>query len=177
MNSLYKNYLDFVKIKTDRTRVDNLYTFLEKDIIPNADFPIMLDRSYLDRGFYEAANGSASFKGARCSALNSHLFVLPDGNVTICEQLYWNPNFIIGNVRKNSIVEIWNSPKALVLAHMKKKYLQKKSNCYACRQFQGCFERRNRCWTDVIKAYGDKNWDFPDPRCKKAPKMIYDISF
>jgi radical SAM protein with 4Fe4S-binding SPASM domain len=177
MNSLYKNHLDFIKIKTDRTSVESLYTFIEKEIIPNANFPVVLNRSYLDRGFYEAKDGSASFKGAGCSALNSHLFILPDGKVTICEQLYWNPNFIIGDIRKNSLTEIWNSPKALALAHMKNESLQTKSKCKACLQFQSCYEQRNRCWADVIKSYGDQNWDFPDPRCKKAPKMTYDISF
>ena len=29
----------------------------------------------------------------------------------------------------------------------------------------------NRCWAEVIKAYGDEHWDYPDPRCKLAPKM------
>jgi radical SAM protein with 4Fe4S-binding SPASM domain len=177
MNSLYKNYQNFIKIKTDRVNVENLYAFIEKEIIPHADFPIVLGRSYIDRDFYKAVNGSDSFKGARCSALNTHLFVLPDGNVTICEQLYWNSNFIIGNVRENSLTEIWNSPKAMTLVHMRKEYLQTKSKCHTCGQFQDCYEGRNRCWADVIKAYGDKNWDFPDPRCDKAPKMTYDISF
>jgi radical SAM protein with 4Fe4S-binding SPASM domain len=176
-NSLYKNYFDFIKIKTNRTRVENLYTFIKREIIPYADFPVLLDRSYIDRDFHKATKGSASFKGAGCSALNSHLFILPDGKVTICEQLYWNPHFIIGNIRENSLSEIWNSPKALMLAHMKREHIQTKSKCHPCRQFQDCYERRNRCWTDVIKAYGDTNWDYPDPRCSKAPEMIYNISF
>lgn len=43
------------------------------------------------------------FNGAVCSALNSHLFILPDGKVTICEQLYWNPRFIIGDAKKSGL--------------------------------------------------------------------------
>ena len=29
----------------------------------------------------------------------------------------------------------------------------------------------NRCWAEVVKAYGDEHWDYPDPRCKLAPEM------
>jgi len=104
-------------------------------------------------------------------------FILPDGEVTICEQLYWNPNFIIGNVNENSISEIWNSPKSLALANMKIDNIQEKSRCRTCTLFQDCFDNRNRCWVDIIKAYGEENWDYPDPRCNKAPKMIFDLSF
>ena len=177
INTLYKSHHEFTKIKTDRIRLEKLYSYIEKEIIPNSDIGIDLDRSCLDRAYYDSGKGSSSFKGAGCSALNSHLFILPDGEVTICEQLYWNPNFIIGNIKKNSLSEIWNSPKAMALAHMKKENIQDKSKCHSCGQFQDCFDARNRCWADIIKAYGDDKWDYPDPRCKKAPKMIYNLQF
>jgi radical SAM protein with 4Fe4S-binding SPASM domain len=177
MNTLYKNYHEFVKIKSNRNRVEELYSFFEKQIIPNTNIKINLGRSYLDRTYYKSGEGSSSFKGAGCSALNNHLFVLPDGNVTICEQLYWNPNFIIGNVNENSLNEIWNSQKALSLAHMRNQNIQDKSKCHSCGRFQDCFDNRNRCWADIIKAYGDDKWDFPDPRCNKAPKMTYNLAF
>jgi len=78
---------------------------------------------------------------------------------------------------ENTLTEIWNSPQAMRLAYMKKEYIDKNSKCYSCGQFQSCFDNRNRCWTDIIKAYGDDHWDFPDPRCKMAPKMIQELSF
>lgn len=28
-------------------------------------------------------------------------FVLPDGKVSACEQLYWHPQFIIGDLKNN----------------------------------------------------------------------------
>ena len=28
------------------------------------------------------------------------MYILPDGKVTICEELYWNEHFIIGDVTK-----------------------------------------------------------------------------
>jgi hypothetical protein len=37
--------------------------------------------------------------------------ILPDGQVTICEEQYWQPNFIIENILTNTIDEIWQSKK------------------------------------------------------------------
>lgn len=37
---------------------------------------------------------------------------MPDGKVTICEELYWHPHFIIGDLKKQTLKEIWNSQKA-----------------------------------------------------------------
>lgn len=72
------------------------------------------------------------FNGAVCSALSSHLFILPDGKVTICEQLYWNPRFIIGDAKKSGLKEIWQSPEALHLCNLSRKDLSRQSKCKAC---------------------------------------------
>ena len=53
-------------------------------------------------------------------------FVLPDGKVSACEQLYWHPQFIIGDLKKQSIEEIWNSPKAWELYNLSKAFFVKK---------------------------------------------------
>ena len=103
------------------------------------------------------------------------MFILPDGKVTICEQLYWIPQFIIGDVNHNSIEEIWNSPKALQLANLCQSEIQENSKCKECTLFDKCFTKHKRCWANIIKAYGLENWDYPDPRCEQAPN-IHDIT-
>ncbi len=108
--------------------------------------------------------------------LNGILVEYPDGKVTICEQLFWNKKFIIGDVNTSSLTQIWNSPQSLQLAYMKKEFIDSTSKCKSCRIFKKCFDNRNRCWTDIIKAYGDEHWDYPDPRCKWAPKMIHALN-
>jgi len=30
----------------------------------------------------------------------------------------------------------------------------------------------NSCYTNIIKVYGEEHWDYPDPRCAKAPRDI-----
>ena len=97
------------------------------------------------------------------------LYVLPDGQVTICEELYWNPRFIIGDVRKQSLMEIWESKKALELYNLSQETFRKTSACHICPQFDPCHQQSGVCWKMVIEAYGDEYWDLPDPRCPYAP--------
>ena len=176
MNSIYKS--EFEKIKLRKDEIDRAYDFIKKKIIPATDMKITLDESTPNKSYYTAEQGSESFDGAQCSALNSHMFILPDGQVTICEQLYWNPRFIIGDVTNQSISEVWSSPRALELVHLKRESIQKGSRCRTCGIFENCFNKaKNRCWADIIKAYGDENWDFPDPRCNKAPSMTFNLGF
>jgi len=49
--------------------------------------------------------------------------------------------------------------------------LSEDNPCKVCEIFDSCYKNMNRCWAEVVKAYGDENWDYPDPRCKMAPKM------
>ncbi len=121
--------------------------------------------------------GSRCFKGSECSALTTHMFILPDGKVTVCEQLYWHPQFIIGNVTTQSLKEVWHSPQALHLCSLSRQDINKESPCRECRLFEDCFSYQNRCWSDIIKAYGKDCWDFPDPRCCFAPAMKNKLSY
>lgn len=178
MYSYYKNNQHFLDIRSDRGKLEDLYQYIEQEIKNDAPFDILCSDTVLTKKYYEAEKGSSSFRGARCTALNDHIFILPDGKVTICEQLYWNPNFIIGDINNANIEEIWNSPRALALANIKQKDIQDNSNCKLCKLFEVCFNvDRNRCWSDVVKAYGTENWDYPDPRCNKAPIMKNSVAY
>lgn len=178
MYSIEKGEANFADLKVSKVKFDELFTFIEQEIKPNSPFKILISKDNLDKDYRKSDKGCESFEGAKCSALNNHLFILPDGKVTICEQLYWNPNFIIGDINHSSIEEIWQSPKAMSLANMKRQDISKKSACKTCTFYDMCFKvDRNRCWSDIIKTYGEDNWDYPDPRCSKAPAMLHDISY
>ena len=107
---------------------------------------------------------------ARCSGNFYALIILPNGQVTICEELYYNPAFIIGDLNKNSIEEVWNSEKALRLYKLSKDSIKPESACKSCNQFDECHQFKGVCWKEILYAYGDENWDYPDPRCPKAPE-------
>jgi radical SAM protein with 4Fe4S-binding SPASM domain len=110
-----------------------------------------------------------------CTANVRNIVILPDGRVTICEELYEHPHFIIGDLTKQSLVEVWNSPKALELYHIKKSLIRKESACKKCDSFDSCRSDRGVCWKVILMAYGTENWDYPDPRCPKAPPIFNDI--
>ena len=177
VNSNWIEYDQFRKIKPGKDEIETLFAFMESKIMPYSNIPILLNQAAINREFYYCTTGSKDFKGVECSALNSHLFVLSDGKATICEQLYWSPQFIIGDLTVNSISKVWNSPAAEKLLNLKKADIQNNSPCKFCKIFDSCFNTRNRCWVDIVKAYGKDNWDYPDPRCAFAPSMINNINY
>ena len=177
INSNWIDYDKFRKIKPDKKEIESLYEFIENEIIPYSTIPILLNRPAIEREFHYCKTGSLDFKGVKCSALNNQLFILPDGKATVCEQLYWLPKFIIGDLSIDKITEVWNSPQAKKLLNLQRRNIQNDSPCKVCKLFESCFKAGNRCWVDTVKAYGKENWDYPDPRCAFAPEMIYDLRF
>ncbi|MGM9804449.1 MAG: radical SAM protein [Muribaculaceae bacterium] len=103
-----------------------------------------------------------------CSGLFSALYILPDGKVTMCEQLYWNPQFIIGDVCKNSIAEIWNSEKAKSLFFIQQDQIPADSLCHSCARFDNCRNLRQVCYREIVKKYGNSRWYYPDVNCPFA---------
>jgi radical SAM protein with 4Fe4S-binding SPASM domain len=95
--------------------------------------------------------------------------VLPDGKVTLCEQLYWHPFFLLGDLNRQSIMEMWHSEKALSLWNFSQEEVRDVSPCKTCEAFDGCRRGLGNCWRQAIAAYGPENYDFPSPDCPKAP--------
>lgn len=176
VNSLYINNTQIEELKPHKEKLLSLMKYVADELKPISNFNIDFVDTYVNRKYF-SSEGGTYFEGAYCSALYNHMFVLPDGAVTICEQLYWNPNFVIGDLTTMSISDVWNSKKALELVYIKKDQLNKQSACSSCEIFDKCFNLQKRCWADVVKAYGWKNWDFPDPRCAKAPAMEMNLDY
>jgi radical SAM protein with 4Fe4S-binding SPASM domain len=124
---------------------------------PNSD-PYLEDESKRTKRFWERA---------QCTANRRGLIVLPNGKVTICEELYFHESFIIGDLNKQSLMEVWNSPKALELAKPDQS-LVPDGACKDCPDYQRCHEGLGRCYREVLKAYGYDKPDLPDPRCPRA---------
>lgn len=112
------------------------------------------------------------FNRSFCSGLFSSLYILPDGQVTMCEQLYWNKDFIIGNIMENSVQEVWNSPKAKSLFYIKQEDIPSDSRCSTCSDFVKCRETRQVCYREIIKKYGTAKWYYPDVKCPYTTKII-----
>ena len=115
------------------------------------------------------------FDKANCSGNMQAFVILPDGKVTICEELYWQPKFIIGDLTKQSIMEMWNSNEALELYNIDINTINKKSACKMCKNLNYCHLSGEKCWRDILKIYGKENWDYPDPRCPSSPEPIKEL--
>ena len=175
VHSLWIEHHPCREIKPVKTDIEALFSYIESEIRPYANIPILLNREAINRKFNYCTSGSKDFKGVACSALNSHLYILPDGKATICEQLYWLPQFITGDVSVNSISEVWNSPATRKLLNIERKDIPDSSPCKSCTLFEPCFNDRNRCWVDIVKAYGIENLYNPDPRCAYAPPIKHNL--
>lgn len=92
----------------------------------------------------------------------------------MCEQLYWNKDFIIGNIMENSIEEVWNSPKAQSLFFINQKDIPSDSRCSTCSDFIKCRETRQVCYRDIIKKYGATKWYYPDVKCPYTARTTKD---
>ncbi|MDE7427054.1 MAG: radical SAM protein [Muribaculaceae bacterium] len=100
-----------------------------------------------------------------CSGLYSSLYILPDGNVTICEQLYWNNKFIVGNILEQNLNEVWNSDKAKDLFYIKQEDIPTDSLCHSCNYFTVCRNTKQVCYREIIRKYGSDKWYYPDTNC------------
>lgn len=103
-----------------------------------------------------------------CSGNYFKLFILPDGDVTICEELYWHSRFIIGNVKNQSLREIWNSDKATGLYCIGQNEFPAESACSTCGKFKDCRSVKQVCYRDIIRKHGEDKWYLPDVNCPMA---------
>lgn len=128
----------------------------------NPFFEIVLNAKGVDSKSTEllCKNQDANY---RCSANVSSCFILPDGKVTLCERLYWNKNFIIGDLKQDSLAKIWRSPRAIYLSELEK-HIDEKSPCFSCIGKTDCYGKNKRCLVNVFLRYGN-NITFPDPSC------------
>ena len=143
--------------------------FVKEEIIPDSRFRIYLSSEALEEKFHAGKADDEYFNGGTCGILNDRLFILPDGKVGVCEQLYWHPQFVIGDLKKQSLEEIWSSDKALELFHLHRNLFETGSPCTECKILDSCNQRHRRCFVKTVKAYGINKWNYPDPRCQFAP--------
>lgn len=172
--SHYKSVEAFNNFKPVMDQVVEMKEFFEN--LGPVNFRLRADDGSVTDGS-ECCNASMFSKLAYCTGNLRSLVVLPDGKVTICEELYWDENFIIGDLTKNSILEVWQSDKAVGLWRLDQTDMPEDSVCTSCEEFAACRHGRGVCWKELIAAYGKENWLYPDHRGPRAPKPFYPIFY
>jgi radical SAM protein with 4Fe4S-binding SPASM domain len=99
-----------------------------------------------------------------------HGFVLlPDGRVTVCERLIDGSRFIVGDLRSQSILEMWRSPEWNGLCAPEQS-LYEGTACYSCSDFGSCTTQRRRCFISTLAAYGRAFG--PEPSCPRVSAAL-----
>jgi radical SAM protein with 4Fe4S-binding SPASM domain len=170
--TLYKTKDRYHHIKPALTQIEEMKHFINQKR-KEVYFDIRFDDQRIQKS--ELCNYSEFKDRSLCTGNINGFVILPDGKVTICEELYWNEHFNIGDLTKANIQEVWNSSKAKSLWYLNRENLPKESACSSCQDFDNCRMGKGVCWKMIAKGYGWDNYLYPDPRCPKAPELIFDI--
>ena len=143
----------FSYLQTRRMRIHPLFNKINKD-------GYILQRAKNVEDFVE--------DNQICYANTYSMSILPSGDCTVCEMLYYNKDFILGNIKYMSIDEIWNSKKALDLYSPARNKISKESACSSCAVFDICKGSiaKRVCYVDIMKVH--KHSDYPDPKCPQS---------
>lgn len=100
-----------------------------------------------------------------CSGGFSSMSVLPDGQVVLCEQVPAQAPFVVGNLHRLSISEVWNGDalKAFIVPERAK---FAGTPCERCAEFDECHRLYGRCFRDAYFTYGSAF--APAPACPYA---------
>lgn len=168
--SIYNN--NFASFRSSKKQLDIIHQYVD-----NLKNPQVGMQDYMEptsNMTYEEKQLDFS-KRAACSANTTSFLVLPDGKVTYCEQTYWNPNFLMGDLTKQSIMEMWNSEHAKQMWHFSQESLQEGNPCKTCADFENCRHGKGACFRLAYTAYGFNCWNYPPPQCPRAPEVTSDI--
>ncbi len=171
----YSQYIStdaFHAIKPSIDQVKTLSDFIDKQ---NLRYPLFFDDQSIMNSDY--CNYNKFKTRSLCSGNVDGFVVLPDGKVTICEELYWNEDFILGDLSNSSIMEVWESERAVSLWALSQESFSVDNPCKNCQDFSNCRHGMGVCWKEVVAVYGKENKFYPDPRCPRAPAPINKICY
>ena len=125
----------------------------------------------------ESSSNLKSFKDRRvqyqnrnvCVAGRQSMHILPDGKVTLCEQLPSTPEFIVGDLKKQSLSEIWRS-ESLNYWINPSDNLFKGTICDNCPDLVDCNTGSGRCFRNSYSVYGSP-WA-PVPNCPYTDDFV-----
>jgi radical SAM protein with 4Fe4S-binding SPASM domain len=170
-------YRSFAEEMVDRQRYEAYEDLLDK---VKPQYPHMaINLSWLPDPSQQTRKERADWfrNRPRCSAGRWEFTILPNGDMSLCEELYYHPAFIVGNVLETPIRELWSSEKMQSILYPDQTTLQG-GPCANCEFFHECNTGKGRCWLRAIKAFRDEPncHEWPDPYCPKAPRSEHRVS-
>jgi radical SAM protein with 4Fe4S-binding SPASM domain len=101
-----------------------------------------------------------------CTAFVDSMVICPDGSCLPCEEMLQCHQYVLGNVRRKSLQEVWDSPRFDELQHPPREFF-KGTVCFDCTDYERCHYEWGYCFRDAYKAYGSVY--APTPACPRAP--------
>jgi len=105
---------------------------------------------------------------AICTGGRAALYVHPNGDVSLCEQLPHTPEHIVGNLLRQSLQEIWNGVAVDSFIHPDRSKFEG-TVCRDCSEFDQCHCGCGYCYRDSLSAFGSV-YDAP-PTCPRQEKI------
>lgn len=109
---------------------------------------------------------------SRCDSLKRGLVIFPDGRSSFCDTLVGNTcedSFMVGDIRKQSITDIWASSRFTELLNPSRKDFAG-TICEKCYLFEKCMSN-GHCYSRALIRYGSGY--APDPFCPKVFETSY----
>lgn len=154
-------------IKVDNKDLISVYEFSRNK---NLNFPVGLNKISKEGYELKIYKNVEDYvcKNQICLGNTTCLSILANGNCSVCEMLYDDPEYLLGNVSQSSIKNIWNSKNALNLYFINQGEINIESPCSECKVFNKCRQDFGKrvCYLDIAKSGMSKH--FPDPRCPMA---------
>lgn len=107
------------------------------------------------------------YKRSGCGGGWSMLGISADGSAFLCEQMKVNDKYCVGDLRKQSIQEVWNSKRMFNFIHPPRESFSG-TICYACEEYEQCKWEKGCCYRNAYFSYGSI-YDAP-PLCPKQVK-------
>jgi len=171
--SLYKHGFQHHRLNSEDIEKLRLFILENKEKFPfNINIPFAISKSfYID----DVESKNARFNNrALCTGNVRQVFILPNGDVTICEELMFHPKFILGNIINEDLHTIWKKNR---LSYLEDINTYQNSFCGKCNSFDSCKGNTSKgvCWKEILHAYGEEKWNYPDPKCPHAPIEMNDF--
>jgi radical SAM protein with 4Fe4S-binding SPASM domain len=127
-------------------------------------------RPYLVDKQYPEQRENSWRKRVRCTAGRTSMLICADGKVIPCEQLPEIEELFVGDVRHQSIEEVWNGKKLdeITIHFPRERY--RGTVCYDCDEFSECHLEKGYCIRDTYIQYGTI-WQAA-PSCPRNDRFV-----
>lgn len=119
---------------------------------------------------YAGENGMKKFLNrARCAFGRTAMVVTPSGKVIPCEQLPTRPPYVLGDLAKQTLQEVWQSKELLAMLYPDRAHFEG-TVCFECEHFTKCVHELGWCLRDIYKVY-NRTYEV-HPHCPRSQHNV-----